>query len=56
MTSAVNTKYCLKEESGSDRNSEIQLMDCSFIDWLNTGIYPTLTEIHINHDHFYSVG
>lgn len=51
MTNPVNTKYCLKEESGSDRNSEIQLMDRSIIDWLNTGIYLPLTEMHINHHH-----
>ena len=51
MIGPVNTKYCLKEESGSDRNGEIQLMDHSRIDCLNTGIYPPLTEMHINHHH-----
>lgn len=56
MARLVNAKYCLKEESGSDRSSEIQLMDYSIIDWLNTGIYLPLTEMHINHHHhFYSV-
>lgn len=55
MAGTVNTKYCLKEESASDRNGEIQLMDHSVIDWLNTGIYLPLTEMHINHHHhFYS--
>lgn len=51
MTSTVNTKYCLKEESRSDRGSEIQLMDCSVIDRLNIGIYLSLTEMHLNHHH-----
>lgn len=53
MTSTVNTKYCLKEESCSDRDSEIQLMDCSIIDWLNIGIYLSLTEMHLNHHHHF---
>lgn len=56
MTGSLKTKYCLKEERSSDRNSEIQLMDHSVIDWLNTGIYLRPTETRINHHHhFYSV-
>lgn len=53
----MNTEYCLKEERGSDRKREIQLMDHTIIDCLNTGIYLPLTEMHINHHHhFYSGG
>lgn len=53
MTSTVNTKYCLKKETCSDGDSEIQLMDCSIIDWLNIGIYLSLTEMLLNHHHHF---
>lgn len=49
MTGSVNTKYCFKEDRGSDRNSEIQLMDRSVIDWLNTRIYLPRAKMQINH-------
>lgn len=39
----------LKEVNSSDRSSEMQLMDCSAIDWLNIGIHLPWTDIHINH-------
>lgn len=54
MTGSVNTKYCFKEESGSDRSGEIQLMDGGVIDWLNTGINLPQAEMQIN-NHFCSV-
>lgn len=50
-------KILFKGGECSDRKSEIQLMDRSIIDWLNTGKYMPLTKMHINHHHyFYSVG
>lgn len=60
MTGVVNTKYCFVIErkraalTEMKKKKNTQLMDHNIIDWLNTGIYPSLIEMRTNNHHFYS--